>query len=92
MELNNPMTAQSIITTIDSLSYSVFGFRSVEEIYQLNIGDEVPCSFDWDFENDCSSDNELPGASAIYICDYPDIDDINEALKKWKVIIKKGLN
>ena len=84
------MTAQDIITIIESLSYSVFGFRAVEEKYQLNIGEDVPCSFDWDFENDCSSDNELVGASAVYICDYPDIDDINEALKKMEIYNQKG--
>jgi len=78
------MTSQEILEIIESTNAQVFGFRAIENKYALSIGDDVPNSYDWDFENDCSSDDFLPGASAIYICEFPEIIDIENTIKKMK--------
>jgi hypothetical protein len=60
-----------------ALTSGVFGLRKT---YDLNIGDDVPNSFDWDYENDCSSDVELGGASVIGLPDVYDADEIDDVL------------
>lgn len=84
------MTPQEILEIIESSNASVFGLRSIENKFALSVGDDVPNSYDWDFENDCSSDDLLPGASAIYICDFPDVFDIEDAIKKMKPYHQQG--
>jgi hypothetical protein len=47
--------------------YNVLGLRSACPDEKYSIGDTARNSYDWDMENDCSSDDELNGASAIAI-------------------------
>ena len=52
--------------------YHVFGIRTIENpAGVLNVGDSVPDSYDWDYENDISTrettGETLPGACAIQI-------------------------
>ena len=47
--------------------YSVIGLRSACSDEKYNVGDTARNSYDWDMENDCSSDDELNGTSAIVI-------------------------
>jgi len=46
---------------------SGYGLRRVDPEYIPEIGASVPFSYDWDWERDCSSDVQLPGASCIGI-------------------------
>ena len=71
---------------IDTLKkYNFVGIRTLRNNESYKIGDKCRCSYDWDFENDCSTydtDNpiELDGTSCIDVCisDY-DLDDWGEA-------------
>ena len=47
--------------------YNVLGLRATRPDEQYNMGDTARNSYDWDAENDTSSDNELNGASAILL-------------------------
>jgi hypothetical protein len=73
--------SEKTLEIIENSNHSVFGFRAIENKYAINIGDDVPHSYDWDFENDCSSDSQLSGVSVIAICDYPDLDDVLKSLQ-----------
>ena len=47
--------------------YTVLGLRSLCPDEQYKIGDLARNSYDWDAENDCSSDEELDGTSVILL-------------------------
>lgn len=47
--------------------YNVLGLCSACPDESYSVGDTARNSYDWDMENDCSSDEELNGASAIVI-------------------------
>jgi hypothetical protein len=47
--------------------YNVLGLRSACPDEKYTVGDYARNSYDWDMENDCSSDEELNGTSAIML-------------------------
>jgi hypothetical protein len=61
--------------------YNVIGLRSLcrDENYQVR--DYTRCSYDWDFENDCSSDVKLGGTCAIMI-DNSWLEDAKELISR----------
>lgn len=59
----------------EAKKYNYIGVRVVRNNEVYTIGETVKNSMDWDFENDCSSDEELNGASAIEVVDV-DFDNI----------------
>lgn len=83
------MTAIDIMTAITNAHtehrYSRFGIRTGRV---AQIGEELECSHDWDFENDCFSDNLLPGTSSTGIGylwfdgESDDVETIETALAK----------
>jgi hypothetical protein len=58
--------------------YNYLGIRATCEDEDYKVGDICRNSLDWDYEDDCSSENELPGACAIIINNYwiEDADDL----------------
>lgn len=73
--------------------YNVFGIRTVEnDAGILNVGDECPDSYNWDFELDCSTrettGEKLNGACAVEIrtdtlmMDGDDDEDIAEEIER----------
>ena len=71
--------------------YMDFGVRTIEnEAGILNVGDSVPDSYNWDYENDVSTrettGETLPGACAVEIVsgnlmmDGTDDEDVAEAI------------
>jgi len=74
------MTSQKIAKEISDILAATSGVFGLRKTFNLNVGDAVPYSFDWDFENDCSSDVELNGASVIALPDIYDADDIDDVL------------
>ena len=48
-------------------TYNVIDLRSACADEQYEVGDTARNSYDWDAENDCSSDDELNGTSAVMI-------------------------
>lgn len=75
---------------IDS-GYRHFGVRSIDtKFYTLSVGDDVPDSYNWDHENDCSTydttGETLNGACAIKLKDWDmwldGDDELAEALKR----------
>lgn len=64
--------------------YHVFGIRTIENAAGvLNVGDSVPDSYDWDYENDISArettGENLPGACAIQVfSDYLWLDGTDD--------------
>lgn len=67
-------------------NYKCFGIRTDDR--ELNIGDELGCSHDWDFENDTPSEELLPGICATGFgelwYDEDDIETIEKALNAHK--------
>lgn len=47
--------------------YPCLGLRGLQADEQYKIGDTSRNSYDWDFENDCSSEDELNGTCAVQI-------------------------
>ena len=74
------MIENEIYDAIVKSSCELYGVRHTH--YPVHVGHDVPFSFDWDFENDTSSDDMLDGASCI---DLPvtnrfwDFDDMSES-------------
>jgi hypothetical protein len=48
-------------------SYNYYGIRTCRADENYKIGDICRNSYDWDFENDCSSNNELDGTCCTQI-------------------------
>lgn len=54
--------------------YRYFGVRVVPE--EVEVGQRLAPSYDWDMENDCSSDTQLSGTCAVFFdVDYIDWND-----------------
>lgn len=98
------MTTNELIEIIKAKNaegYNAFGIRNIcdERFGHLEVGDNVPDSYDWDVENDCSTyhttGETLNGACAVGInvstlwLDGDDDEElaeiIEEALKESKV-------
>lgn len=56
-------TLIDLLRTAYNNGYRYFGVRGVHE--KVVVGQRLAPSYDWDFENDCSSDVELPGTCAV---------------------------
>lgn len=54
-------------------NWNAIGIRNCDALY--NVGDVMECSHDWDFANDCPSDEFLPGSSALCVSDTWEDDD-----------------
>lgn len=74
--MNNESIAKQIVEIIAPKS-GVFGLRKT---YDIGIGDDVPHSYDWDFENDCQSSDRLDGASTIALPEIFSDDDFDDVL------------
>ena len=62
------MTYEEIYTNFDKIrEQNYLGIRSLCEDENYSIGDHTRNSKDWDFENDCESEDELLGISTIEI-------------------------
>lgn len=61
----------------EALNSSVLGIRFDDNKY--NIGDFLPCSHDWDYENDIRSEELLDGTCALGIWN---VDEESELLGK----------
>ena len=64
-------------------NFSVIGIRTITDDENYNVGDICRNSYDWDFENDCSTYNtdnpvQLNGTCAIEIFVDCDIEDMTE--------------
>ena len=87
--MENEMIENEIYDAIIKTSYEWYGIRHTH--YPVDIGSDVPFSFDWDFENDTSSDEGLDGASCIDIqvtnklWDFEKMDD-DDAAEMIRVI------
>lgn len=66
--------------------YDYFGVRSLCNDEKYQIGDITRNSFDWDFENDKSSDVELDGTCAIYV-DGMWIEDANDLILRIEKVL-----
>ncbi|HBY20961.1 MAG TPA: hypothetical protein DEG71_08125 [Clostridiales bacterium] len=75
-------------------SYSVYGIRVNADDESYNIGDTCRYSYEWDYENDCSTYNtdtpiKLPGTCSLHLVIYEDttntelINKINEIKNKY---------
>jgi hypothetical protein len=64
-------------------NYNCLGLRLLRKDEHYKISDYARNSKDWDFENDVSSDQELPGTSAlmIYNGDLSGPDDLIQRIK-----------
>ena len=73
------MNIQQIKEAIENAPFwaKCFGLRMSHTI--VEVGTELDNSFDWDYENDVSSDEELNGTCAIKLDKYCD-DSIENAL------------
>ena len=61
--------------------YDVFGVRGDDR--EFAIGEEMPASNDWDYDNDCMSEDKLNGVCATMIGEkYDDAEELAESLKK----------
>ena len=77
-------TIEEIVEIIESVTYNYCGLRNAtEHDLELIAGgrDYLDCSYDWDFENDCMSDDKLNGSCAIEINEYM---DTNVLLKRYQ--------
>lgn len=81
------MTAAEAIEMAKENGYSVFGLRIIDDesdTHEYHVGEYVPDSYDWDFDQDCSTretdGRTLPGASAIRIGDDW-MEDAQEAVE-----------
>lgn len=74
------MSNKDIAKQIAEILASQSGTFGIRKTFDLNMGDDVPNSFDWDFENDCSTDTELDGTSEIALPDVYEADDIDDVL------------
>lgn len=54
----------------DIESHNCLGIRATCEDENYQVGDCARNSLDWDFENDCPSENELNGTCAIEVDNY----------------------
>ena len=81
------MNARELVEAMKQASksgYHVFGIRTIENAAGvLNVGDSVPDSYDWDYENDISArettGENLPGACAIRVfSDYLWLDGTDD--------------
>lgn len=85
--LNQNTIAQvvsEIAAIIEKNEFCIYGLRAVDfehESYNLESGDAVAPSYDWDFENDCFSDEQMDGASTIHVTEYE--DDIMLKITKY---------
>lgn len=61
----------------EALNSSVLGIRFDDNKY--NIGDSLPCSHDWDYENDIRSEELLDGTCALGLWN---IEEESELLEK----------
>lgn len=57
------MELREIIEMAKSSGFNSIGLRADDKV--LNAGDSLEKSHDWDFENDCSSDELLSGTCAL---------------------------
>ena len=74
------MNIQQIKEAIESAPFwaNYFGLRMSHT--PVEVGSELDNSFDWDYENDVSSDEELNGTCAIAIDKFAEDEEIQEAL------------
>lgn len=63
-----------ITQQIDDIKYLSLGLRATRPDEHYRIGDRARNSYDWDYEADCSSDDELDGTCAVEI-DWVDTAD-----------------
>lgn len=73
---------QAIANAHEQMGYDAFGVRTDNR--EVKIGEDCECSHDWDYENDCQSDNYLDGTSAtsfgyLYF-DEEDENNVREAI------------
>lgn len=93
MKANIEEIVEKIRIAIISTSCEWYGIRHSH--YPVPVGDDVPFSWDWDYENDCSSDDMLNGASCVDLpvtnkfWDFDNMDE--EEISEMNDIIKKAL-
>ena len=63
--------------------YNVLGLRSTCPDEKYKVGSRARNSYDWDMENDCSSDEELNGTSAIML-DSAWLEDAEDLIARIK--------
>lgn len=73
--------------------YRDFGVRAMDTEYQA--GEDVPDSYDWDIENDCSTYNTtgetLPGACAVFFAvDGIQLDEYEDAEENLNAAIEQA--
>ena len=94
------MNVQNLVNTIKTSyenGYRFFGIRNIStQMYKLSIGDTCPNSYDWDFENDCSTygttGETLNGASAIHVNTDPVCNEDNEMQEALETAIEQAKN
>lgn len=94
------MNVQNLVNTIKTSyenGYRFFGIRNIStQMYKLNVGDTCPNSYDWDFENDCSTygttGETLNGASAIHVNTDPVCNEDNEMQEALETAIEQAKN
>ena len=69
-------------------AYNVIGLRGTQNDEDYQVGDTTRNSRDWDFENDCSSSDELDGTSAVYV-DNNWIEDADDLIKRIEDVMDK---
>jgi hypothetical protein len=56
--------------------YNYYGIRTLRSDEEYKVGDYCRRSYDWDYENDCSSEEQLNGTCCTEV-EINDIDDMN---------------
>lgn len=77
----NEQHLEEAIAAMKAARCNYYGVRTSAPV---EVGQYLEYSHDWDYENDCESDEYLPGvcSTGIDFMDYDDIDECVEILKK----------